>query len=102
MSLQSNVRAEEAWVLEVAEAFVTAAPPITLLLIRAARAVSLFFVSAILLSVQPAALSVWGLAFVISMMTLFNITKWFSAVAIGLLLISAVMPPHVLALIAAR
>lgn len=102
MSLQTDVRNEDAWVLEVAEAFVTAAPPITLMVIRGARAAALFVVAAILLSLQPAAVSVWTLAFAISMLTLFNITKWFSAAAIGLLLIAAVMPPQALALLAAR
>ncbi len=102
MSLQTDVRGEDAWLIEVIEAFTRAAPPITLVLIRAARAAALFVVTAILLSFQPAVAGVWALAFVISTLTLFNITKWFAAAAIGLLLIAAVMPPQALALIAAR
>lgn len=96
MSLEAEREAsEDAWLPEAYERFFQMAPAGLRLAIRAIRAVIIFIASVLLLSAQPAIPSVWGLAFAISVLTLFNVTKWLSVGFLALLMLSIILPPIV-------
>lgn len=84
----------------IVDAFVGVLPSAMLCAVRAARAVVLLVLTLLLARNVPAIEADFTLAFCVAILSLFNMTKWMAAAAIGVLLVVAVVPPHILALAA--
>lgn len=71
------------------DAFLSTAPSITVAAFRTVRAIALLAIATSLPSTPG-----WTVALAIAVLSIFNLTKWFAASAVGILLLLTIVPPH--------
>lgn len=75
----------------ILDAFLASAPSMMVAIIRAVRAIALLAVS-LSLPTSPG----WTVALAIAVLSIFNLTKWLAAAAVGVLLLMTIVPPQYL------